>query len=114
MPGATLTRPSTVETFLKETTGLRVGLRPVEVFLAQLETLGQAVAAKATGLAHADGNRATLLERDVLEAFQAVAGVGTQPGDPAGIFTQVDRLTTDQLAQLINHIRDWLAHPPRP
>lgn len=114
MPGATLTRPSTVEAFLKETTSLRVGPKPVEVFLTQIETLARAVALKASELAHADGNRPTLLERDILEAFLAVAGVGAQPGDPAGIFAQMDRLTTDQLALLINKIRDWLTHRPTP
>ena len=114
MPGTPLTRPSTVEDFLKETTGLRVGLKPIDVFLTQIEALARAVAAKAAELARADGNRPTLLERDIIEAFKAVAGVGTQPGDPAGIFGQVDHLTTDQLAELINKIRDWLAHPPHP
>ncbi len=42
MPGTPLTRPSTVEVFLEETTNLPVGPKPVEVFLAQIEALAQA------------------------------------------------------------------------
>lgn len=108
MPDTSVTRPSTVEQFLKTTTGLRVGPKPVEVFLAQLDALALAVAKKAAELAQADGNRPTLLERDITEAFAAAGGIPSGPPDPAAVFTQLDRLTTDQLATLINQIRAWL------
>jgi histone H3/H4 len=114
MPASSVTRPSTVEQFLKTTTGLRVGPKPIEVFLAHLDALALAVAKKAAEIAQADGGRATLLERDITQAFEAAGGVPSGPPDPAAVFTQLDRLTTDQLAALINQIRDWLAtRPPR-
>lgn len=116
MPDASITRPTTVEQFLKTVTGLRAGPKPIEVFLSHLDAIAQAVAKKAAELAHADGDRTTLLERDIEEAFKAAGGTlpGGSPGDPAALFAQLDRLTTDQLAVLINRIKDWLAtRPPR-
>lgn len=117
MPEASITRPATVEQFLKTVTGLRAGPKPVELFLTHLDAIAQAVAKKAAELAHADGDRTTLLERDIEEGFKAAGGTlpGGSPGDPAcALFAQLDRLTTDQLAVLINQIKDWLAtRPPR-
>ena len=116
MPEASITRPATVEQFLKTVTGLRVGTKQIEVFLSHLDAISHAVAKKAAELAHADGDRTTLLDRDIEEGFKAAGGTlpGGQPGDPAALFAQLDRLTTDQLAVLINRIKDWLAtRPPR-
>lgn len=109
MTDASITRPATVEQFLKTETQLRVGPKPIEVFITHLDAIARAVAKKAAELAKADGDRQTLLDRDLDEAFKAIAGSGPgQDVDPAAIFAQIDRLKTDQIATLVNQIQDWL------
>ena len=105
MAGEGITRRNTVEQYLKATLDLRVSPEAVDAFLAGINQLAERAARQAAELAKGD-QRTTLLDRDVAAAFQALGGAGQ--ADPPGIFAQLDKLTTDQVAQVINLIQDWL------
>lgn len=107
-----ITRRSTVEQFLKDHTGLRVGPEPIDLFCTLVNDLAREVVARAGELAQADSQRTTLLSKDITEAYRSIvwtAGGGGAPPDPAILFTLIDRLTTDQLADLVKKINEWLA-----
>ncbi len=108
MPGESITKPTTVQQFLKARSGLRVEAVASDRFLATVDELAGAVTDKAAELARAE-KRTTLLERDVLEGFKSVVGTPGQVLDPQAVFRQLDQLSTDELARVINLIGEWLA-----
>ena len=73
MPGESITKPTTVQQFLKTRSGLRVEASAVDHFLTTVDELAGRVADKATELAKAE-QRTTMLERDIIEGFKAVVG----------------------------------------
>ena len=105
MPSDGITRKNTVEQYLKAKTDLRISPESVEAGVTAINQLADLLVSRAVDLAK-DDKRTTLLDRDVTTALQALAAPGGN--DPAGVFAQVDRLTTDQLAQLINLVQEWL------
>jgi histone H3/H4 len=106
LPGESITKPTTVQQFLKTRSGLRVEASAVDHFLTTVDELAGRVADKATEIAKAE-QRTTMLERDVIEGFKAVVGTPGQV-DPASVFRQLDALDTDSLARVINLIQEWL------
>lgn len=106
MPGESITKPTTVQQFLKTRSDLRVEASAVDHFLATIDELAGRVADKATELAKAE-KRTTMLERDVVDGFTAVVGTPGQV-DPEAVFRQLDALDTDSLARVINLIQEWL------
>ena len=105
MAGGGITRRNTVEQYLKATLDLRISPEAIETYLGAINQLAERLARQAAELAKGE-QRTTLLDRDVTAAFQALAGAGQ--ADPPGVFSAIDKLTTDQLAQLINLVQDWL------
>jgi histone H3/H4 len=88
-----ITRPGTVEQFIKSQFQIRVSPEALEAFIVDLSNISQAVTEKAVALARAEG-RQTLNQADVNEAFRSTA----PPGDdgpilePARLFKQIDRI----------------------
>ena len=108
MSGESITKPTTVQQFLKTRSGLRVEVVASDRFLATIDELAGAVADKAAAMAKAE-KRTTMLERDIIEGFRSVVGTPGQVLDPQAVFRQLDQLDTDQLARVINLISEWLA-----
>lgn len=106
-----ITRPATVEAFLKaHTAGLRIDKGAIDALAGLVNTLAGAVAAKADELAKAD-HRNTLLDRDLTQAYEALVwtgGGGGPPPDPTLLFAQLQRLSTDQVAKFSSLINEWL------
>jgi len=117
-----ITRANTVAEFLKahgrddQGGELRIGPGAGDLFLELVNQLAFQVARKAAELCRADAGRTTLLEKDVRAAYDALVwmqGSGA-PASPDLLFSHIDRLPTDQLAELVRRINDWLGSQGRP
>jgi histone H3/H4 len=101
-------RPTTVENFLKEETGLRVGADASERMTALLTTVATHIAAGAAAAAAAD-ERGTILERDVAQAFeQFLQGEDAVVFSPATLHSAIGNIDNDHLTQLISLLREDL------
>lgn len=101
---------SALESMVKRESGIdRVGPKTFD-FLEEFVNQMIGTAARAAGAMAQAEKRTTLLARDV-EAGLAKAGVGSATREPTAdaVFTQLDRLPTDQLAVLIRRLEAWLA-----
>jgi histone H3/H4 len=109
-----LTTKSAAERFLKERVrpDARIGPGVIDGLIARLTDIGDQATRKADNLAKLAG-RNTVLDRDLAEAFETVAPAGGQQTDPAIVFAALDRMTTDQLSELVRKIQTWLAARPR-
>lgn len=111
-----ITRTNTVADFLKaychdaDGAELRLGPGSVDSFIQLLTPLAIAVATKAAELSQSNPDRTTLLAKDIRTAWSAlvwVQGSGAT-ASPDLLFSHIDRLPTDQLAELVRRINDWL------
>lgn len=112
-----ITRTNTVADFLKaychdiDGNELRLGPGTVESFIQLLTPLAIAVATKAAELSQSNPDRTTLLAKDISSAWSALVwlqGSGAT-ASPDLLFAHINRLPTDQLADLVRRINDWLA-----
>jgi hypothetical protein len=109
MPTSSITKPTTVQLFMKDRTDLRLEAAAVDLFITSIDQLADAVVTKAAAIAKGEG-RTTLLDRDVAAGFAAAVPTPGQAVDPDAIFQALDQLDTDQLAKVINLIQAWLDH----
>lgn len=110
-----ITTKSAAERFLKERIRAEARLGPgvIDAFIARLTDIGDQATRKADNLAKLAG-RNTVLDRDLAEAFDTVAPAGGgQLADPSTVFAALDRMTTEQLSELVRKIQAWLATRPR-
>jgi hypothetical protein len=112
-----ITREGTVVEFLKahchddQGAELRHGPGAVDLLGNLVNQLALQVAVKAAEICRADAGRTTLLEKDLRAAYDAlvwVQGSGAA-ASPDLLFSHIDRLPNDQLAELVRRINDWLA-----
>jgi histone H3/H4 len=117
-----ITRANTVVEFLKahgrddQGGELRIGPGAGDLFLDLVNQLAFQVTRKAADLCRADAGRTTLLEKDIRTAYDAlvwIQGSGAT-ASPDLLFSHIDRLPTDQLAELVRRINDWLGSQGRP
>jgi hypothetical protein len=114
-PGDPITTRSAAERFIKTRIRpeARVGPGVIDGLITRLTDLGDQVVRKADREAAA-GGRTTLLDRDLVEAFETVSPVGSGPAvDPATVFGYLDRMTIEQLGEVVRKIQAWLATRPR-
>lgn len=109
-----ITKPGTVENFVKALHPVRVSPEAVDVYLEQLDRIARAVTAKAVALMQA-GDRKTLSKEDVKEAFRTIAAMGDDAPvmEPAAIFHQLDRMAPPQVFEVVRLVQEWLATKPR-
>ena len=106
-------RPTTVTTFLKERTGLRVGEDAAALLARLLTAAAEKVADVAKELA-AKEDRATLLDRDVQAGFEAFLGTaGPALIRPETLHAAIDGMDNDGFTQLINLLRADIEEAPR-
>lgn len=98
-----LSKPNTLEAFLKARTDLRVGVDAINALLTALDQLGTQIAQAATKSAKAE-KRATILEKDITAALAALLG----GSDLDGIFKRLESLNSKDTAQLAKQIEQWL------
>lgn len=112
---AELISKSAADRFIKERIRdeARIGPGVIDALIARLTDIGDKATRKADNLAKLAG-RTTILDRDLAEAFDTVAPAGNgQLADPATVFAALDRMTTEQLSELVRKIQAWLATRPR-
>jgi len=107
MPGESITKPSTAENFIKANTNKRLSPDAIAPFIVALDEVARLAVTKAAELADQE-KRTTILDRDVTAAFQAIVQDPNQAPTPDRLFAQLDKLTTDDLAKVINLIEAWL------
>lgn len=98
-----LSKPNTLEAFLKARTDLRVGVDAINALLTALDQLGTQIAQAATKSAKAE-KRATILEKDITAALATLLG----GSDLDGIFKRLESLNSKDTAQLAKQIEQWL------
>ena len=106
MPEAlSITKPNTVETFMKANTDLRIAADALKEFQKQLDTLALSITKEAAKQATAAG-RTTIMAADIKSAMTAVTG---STSDLPYLFRQLEKLTAKETADLSTLIQKWIA-----
>lgn len=110
-----ITKPGTVENFVKAHHPVRISPEAIDVYLAELDKLTLTVTAKAVGLMQA-GGRKTLSREDAQEAFRTTTATGDDAPvmNPAALFHQLDRMPPEQVFQVVRLVDEWLARQAHP
>ena len=98
-----LTKPTTLETFFKSRTDLRIAVEAISFLQSELDTLGEQIAKEATRTAKQE-KRTTILQRDIKEALTTLLGQTSLEG----IFKRLETLSAKDTAQLSQQIEIWL------
>ena len=106
-----ITKPTTVEGFIKDRGGKRVNPEAKTAFVAQLDAIADRVA-RATLAAMTAAGEKTVLPEHVDAGFRTLSG--SNPADPQAVFAAMEGLSNDDLAAFLRLIQDWLANPPAP
>lgn len=104
MPKPDITKPNTVESFVKANSTLRVSSDAITQFILQLNTLSETVVKAAETHAKQE-DRTTIMANDVNTAMASVIGSAT---DLPSLFKQIERLNAKDTANLSMMIQKWL------
>jgi len=104
MPNPGITKPTTIQTFMKAHTDLRVGADAVALLLDRLNILAAAVAKAAETNAKMEG-RTTIMAPDVTAAMTTVTG---STSDLPFLFKQLETLSAKDTAALSDLIQNWV------
>jgi histone H3/H4 len=104
MPKPTITKPNTVETFIKANSSLRVAVDAVSCLFDQLNTLSTAIVKAAETNAKQEG-RTTIMSPDIKAAMTTVTG---STSDLPFLFKQLETLTAKDTATLSDLIQKWI------
>lgn len=105
MPEAlSITKPNTVEAFMKANANLRIAADALKEFQKQLDALALAITKEAAKQAKAAG-RTTIMAADVKAAMTAVTG---STSDLPYLFRQLEKLTAKETADLSTLIQNWI------
>lgn len=107
----TITKPTTVEDYIKARGGKRVNPDAKTAFVTQLDALADRVT-RATLAAMSAAGEKTVLPEHVDAGFRILSD--SAPADPQAVFAAMERLSNDDLAAFLRMIQDWLANPPPP
>ena len=99
-----ITKPSTVETFMKANTDLRIAADTLKEFQKQMDALARSITKEAANQATAAG-RTTIMAADVKSAMTAVTG---STSDLPYLFRQLEKLTAKETADLSTLIQKWI------
>ena len=100
-----ITKPSTVETFMKANTDLRIAADALKEFQKQMDALALSITKEAARQATAAG-RTTIMAADVKSAMTAVTG---STSDLPYLFRQLEKLTAKETADLSTLIQKWIS-----
>lgn len=106
-----ITKPGTVEDFVKERHPVRLSPEATTVYLDELDRLTAAVTQKAVALMQA-GGRKTLSREDAKEAFRTTTSTGDNAPamEPAALFRQLDHMPPPKVFEVVRLIQEWLAN----
>jgi histone H3/H4 len=101
---ASITKPNTVETFMKANTDLRISVDTLKEFQTQLDALATSITKESEKQAKASG-RTTIMPADIKAAMTAVTG---STSDLQYLFGQLEKLTAKETADLSTLIHNWI------
>lgn len=101
---ASITKPNTVETFMKANTDLRISVDTLKEFQTQLDALATSITKESENQAKASG-RTTIMPADIKAAMTAVTG---STSDLPYLFGQLEKLTAKETADLSTLIHNWI------
>ena len=104
MPKPGITKPNTVESFIKANSDLRVGVDAVACFLELLNALSETVVKDAEANAKQEG-RTTIMAVDVAVAMTSATG---STSDLPFLFKQLEHLSAKDTADLATLIQKWI------
>ncbi len=105
MPSPPAVRPTTLQEFLKERTGMRVAEEAVEQLVELLTAAADKIATEAAQAA-VEAERSTIMARDIQDAFDSfLRDSGLPLLSPAKLRLAIDGITDANFKQLINLLR---------
>ena len=104
MPKSGITKPNTIESFIKANSALRVGVDAVACFLELLNALSETVVKDAEANAKQEG-RTTIMAVDVAVAMTSATG---STSDLPFLFKQLEHLSAKDTADLATLIQKWI------
>lgn len=99
-----ITKPSTIENFMKANTSLRIGADSIKEFHTNLDIIAVAITNESEKAAKAAG-RNTIQPGDVKTAITAVTG---STSDLKHLFKQLEKLNAKSTADLSVMIQNWI------
>ncbi len=105
MPKPEITKPNTVESFIKANSTLRVGVDAVSCFLKQLNTISGTIVKAAEATAKQEG-RTTIMAVDVTVAM--ASATGSTSSDLPSLFKKLEYLNAKDTADLSTMIQKWI------
>lgn len=99
-----ITKPNTIESFIKANSALRVGVDAVSCFLELLNALSETVVKAAEANAKQAG-RTTIMASDVVIAMTSATG---STSDLPFLFKQLEHLSAKDTADLSDLIQKWI------
>ena len=100
-----ITKPNTVEKFMKANTDLRISVNTLKEFQTQLDALATSVTKESAKQAMASG-RTTIMSADIKAALTAVTG---STSDLQFLFGQLEKLGAKETADISILIQNWIA-----
>ena len=98
-------RTTTLKTFLKDRSQMRVSGESVDLLAGLLSTIAEKIAVVAAESA-VEGDRSTIKAPDVQEGFEAFLGESGPPMlSPGTLHTAIDGVSNEVLTELINLLR---------
>ena len=104
MPNPGITKPNTVEAFIKAHSTLRVGADAVSCFLDQLNALSETIVKASEANAKQEG-RTTIMAADITAAMTSSTG---STSDLPFLFKQIETLNAKDTAALSDLIQKWI------
>jgi len=101
---ASITKPNTIETFMKANTELRIGANTLKEFQTQLDALATSITKESEKQAAASG-RTTIMPADIKAALTAVTG---STSDLQYLFGQLEKLSAKETADISTLIQNWI------
>jgi len=104
-------RTTTINTFLKERTELRISEDATDLLVALLTNAAEQIADAAKQLA-VDDDRNTLMDRDIQSGFATfLQSEGPALLSPETIHTAIDGISNEAFTELLNRLRADLEEP---
>ena len=100
-----ITKPNTVETFMKANTDLRISADTLKEFQTNLDALAGSITKESEKQAKAAGRKKPIMPADIKAAMTAVTG---STSDLQYLFGQLEKLSAKETADLSTLIHNWI------
>jgi histone H3/H4 len=99
-----ITKPNTIETFMKANTDLRISADTIKEFQTQIDVIATSITKESEKQAKAAG-RSTIMPADIKSALSNISG---SAADLPTLFKQLEKLNAKDTANISAMIQTWL------